>query len=204
MLPNLSSLRTKILENKYKVKANKDLLDSTRAELLGLTGQVRDLEIAAEVLKRIGEQKKQATIEMFERVVTFALREVFGFTYQFSIEVSSQGRVATKFKLMDGEVERDIMTSFGGGVIDVVAFVLKALMLASTRPRRAKVMYMDETFKHVSPEYVPNVAKLLQSLTQQLEMQFVLVSHKAEFLEVADNAYLLEKTNDGTKAKPYS
>lgn len=197
---DLKQLERSILNLQYGIKANKELLDKTRTDLDSVTEQLQVLAVAGETLKRIGEQKKKATIEMFERVVTMAIKEVFGFEYRFVIEVSSDKRVLTKFKLVkqDG-MELDIMESCGGGIVDVVAFVLKALMLASIRPRRDAVMFMDESFAHVSEEYVPKVASLLKSLSDQLNMKFLLVTHQHTFLDVATNGYELVKKGNATE-----
>lgn len=198
-MTDLKQLERSILSLQYGIKANKELLDKTRADLNGVTEQLQILSVAGETLKRIGEQKKKATIEMFERVVTMAIKEVFGFDYKFTIEVSSDKRVLTKFRLVrpDG-MELDIMDSCGGGIVDVVAFVLKALMLASIRPRREAVMFMDESFAHVSEEYVPKVASLLKSLSSQLNMKFLLVTHQHTFLDVSTNGYELTKAGNST------
>lgn len=196
----LEELEAKASSLSYEIKANKTLLDKSRESLASSQEQMRVLEQAGETLKRIGEQKKKATIEMFERVITLALKEVFGFDYKFVIEVSSEKKVLTKFKLLQKDgLELDIMTSCGGGVVDVVSFVLKALMLASIRPKRASVMFLDESFSHVSSEYVPRVAQLLKSLSSQLDMKFLLVTHQSAFVEVATNGYTLVKTPTGTE-----
>ncbi len=198
-MTNLKDLEHSILNLQYGIKANKELLDKTKIDLSDVTEQLSILEVAGETLKKIGEQKKKATIEMFERVVTLAIKEVFGFDYKFIIEVSSDKRVLTKFKLLrpDG-MELDIMASCGGGIVDVVSFVLKALMLASIRPRREPLMFMDESFAHVSAEYVPKVASLLKSLSEQLNMKFLLVTHQQTFLDVATHGYELSKEGDST------
>jgi len=196
---SLPELESKVQELAYSIKANKELLDKSRAELTSTQEHMRILEHAGETLKNIGEQKKKLTLEMFERVITMALKEVFGFDYKFVIEVSAEKKILTKFKLMQKNgLELDIMESCGGGVVDVVAFVLKALMLASIRPQREPIMFLDESFSHVSSEYVPKVALLLQSLSKQLNMKFLLVTHQQNFLEVATNGYELGKTDTGT------
>jgi DNA repair ATPase RecN len=195
-------MESKVKELTYEIRVNKTLLDKSREELEKTASDIGTIEKAGEALKSIGDQKKKATIEMFERVVTMALKEVFGFDYKFVIEVSSEKRVLTKFKLLrkDG-LELNIMDSCGGGVVDVVAFVLKALMLASIRPQREPIMFLDESFAHVSSEYVPKVALLLKSLSKQLNMKFLLVTHQSAFLEVATNGYELGKTESGTEFK---
>lgn len=199
----LENLKERINQVSYEVKANKSLLDKTRQDLKECEDKVTILGLASEVLKRIGDQKKQKTVEIFERVTTAAIKEAFGFDYNFVIEINSEGkRVSTKFKLINPEGnELDIMDSVGGGLIDVISFVLRVLILASARPKRSQVMFLDESFRCVSAEYRPKVATLLKSLSKRLGIQFLIVTHQQELLEAADVAYQLEKTPEGTIAK---
>ncbi len=195
----MQELKQKINQISYEVNASHNLLVRTCQDLKNCEDQVSLLSASCEVLKVIGDRKKQKTIEVFERVVTSAILEVFGFNYQFKIDINSEGkRILTKFKLIntDGK-ELDIMDSCGGGLIDVISFVLRVLILVSIKPRRQRIIYLDETFKHVSVDYRPKVASLLKSLAKQLNIQFLLVSHQPELVEAADTAYELQKSKDG-------
>jgi len=194
------TLKDRVKNVSYQVEANKALLERTRKDLEECSNQMTSLELASTLLKTIGEQQREKTITTFERVVTLALKEIFDSEYIFKIEVTSDKRVSTKFKLIKGELELDLMTAVGGGIINVVAFVLKVLILASVRPKRQQIMFLDETFNNVSVEYRPKVAKLLKSFSEQLGIQFVLVTHQPEFLETADKVYELSKTSEGTIA----
>lgn len=199
----LEILKERINKLSYEIKANKSVLDKTRIDLKSCEDRNQLLNLASEVLKRIGDQKKQKTVEIFERVITAAIKEAFGFDYSFVIDINSDGkRVSTKFKLINPEGnELDIMDSVGGGLIDVISFVLRVLILASAKPKRSQVMFLDESFRCVSVEYRPKVATLLKSLSKRLGMQFLLVTHQSELLEAADVAYQLEKTPEGTIAR---
>lgn len=199
----LEDVKTRINQISYEIKANKNVLDKTRADLKVCEDNIRLLGLASEVLKRIGDQKKKKTVEIFEKVTTAAIKEAFGFDYNFVIDINSENkRVSTKFKLVnqDGN-ELDIMDGVGGGLIDVISFVLRVLILASARPKRSQVMFLDESFRCVSAEYRPKVATLLKSLSKRIGIQFLLVTHQTELLEAADVAYQLEKTPEGTIAR---
>lgn len=199
----IQSLKESLFRNKYLIDANLQILHKTRQELKDFNEQLKTLELASETLKTIGEDKKKGTILVFEKVITEAIREVFGFNYQFKVDVSKEGKPKTEFKLLDNGKEIDIMNSVGGGLIDVISFVLRILVLVSVKPRRRRILFLDEPFRNVSENYRPQVAKLIKSLSQQLDLQIVMVSHQQEFIEIADKAYLLEKTENGTKTKQY-
>lgn len=196
-------LKQRINKLSYQIEANINVLNKTRQDLKDLEEQISLLEISSEVLKTIGDRKKQRTIEVFERVVTSALQEVFGFNYKFLIDINSEGkRVITKFKLVNSEGnEIDIMDGIGGGAIDIIALVLRILILVSAKPSRNRILFLDESLKHLSPEYRPKAASLLKSLSQQLGIQIFLVSHMSELLEASDMTYELYRTNDGVMVR---
>jgi DNA repair exonuclease SbcCD ATPase subunit len=198
-MTGLKELGNSISSLRYEIKANKSVLDNSRNELSSITEQLRVLEHCGQTLKVIGENKKKATTGMIERVVGLAIKEVFGFDYQFIIEVSSEKKVLTKFKLKrpDG-LELDLMNSVGGGLIDVVSFVLRALILSSLRPKREQIMFMDESFSRVSKEYIPKVASLLKSLSKQLNMRYLIVTHNSDLADAATNSYVARKDGDST------
>ncbi len=193
-------VKSKIQALSYEINASKNSLDEARKTLASCESQINLLNLSSEVLKDIGDKRKRSTIEVFERVCSKALHDIFDSNYRFVIEMDSEGkRVSTRFKLMDAEDnEYSIMDSCGGGIVDVISLVLRVLILVSAKPARSKVLYLDESTKHVSPEFRPKVAEFLKSLSRQLGIQILLVTHQKEMLEASDSAYQLEKTNNGT------
>jgi DNA repair exonuclease SbcCD ATPase subunit len=194
----LEDLKDRINKASYQIEANKKLLDKTRKDLAECEDQMNSLILAGNLLKTIGEQQREKTISTFERVITLALKEIFDSEYTFKIEVVADKRVSTKFKLIKGDMEMELLTAVGGGVVNVVSFVLKVLILASVRPKRQQIMFLDEQFNNVSADYRPRVAKLLKSFSDQLGIQFVLITHQQEFTDAADVVYNLCKGQEGT------
>lgn len=194
----LSDIYGRLFKVSAQIDANMEVLSKYYKELAVLEDQINNLSLAGSVLKTIGESQREKTIGVFERVITLALKEIFDSTYSFKIEVVSDKRVSTKFKLIQGDMELDLLTAVGGGIINVVSFVLKVLILASVRPKRQQVMYLDEQFNNVSADYRPKVAKLLKSFSEQLGIQFTIITHQQEFSDEADVVYNLTKGEDGT------
>jgi DNA repair exonuclease SbcCD ATPase subunit len=194
----LEDLKDRVKNASYQIEANKKLLDKTRKDLVECEDQMNSLILAGNLLKTIGEQQREKTISTFERVITLALKEIFDSEYTFKIEVVADKRVSTKFKLIKGDMEMELLTAVGGGVVNVVSFVLKVLILSSVRPKRQQVMFLDEQFNNVSEDYRPRVANLLKSFSDHLGMQFTLITHQQEFTDAADVVYNLSKGQDGT------
>ena len=90
---------------------------------------------------------------------------------------------------MDKEFSTDIIDGHGGGVVDVTAFILQVIVLLALSNKLEKVIIADEAFKHVSQEYLSNVAQFMQYLNEITGIQIIMVTHKSEFLDVADKKY---------------
>jgi len=157
-------------------------------------------------LKNIGDQKKKKTIGVFERVITSAINE-FGFKYKFNIDINSENkRVQTKFTLINEQGQAyELMGHFGGGLLDIISVVLRVLILVSVRPKRSRIIYLDEVFKFLSVQHRDKAANMLKSFSQQLGIQWLLVTHQDEFIATEGaNVYQLENTRDGTIARSIS
>jgi ABC-type sulfate/molybdate transport systems ATPase subunit len=104
--------------------------------------------------------------------------------YEFHIEfVQKRNRTEAELKLTrHGMTIDDPLNSSGGGVIDVAAFALRVACLILAQPPRRKVLFLDEPFRFVSAEYRPAIEQLLQLLSQELEIQIVMVTHIADLV----------------------
>ena len=133
------------------------------------------LLIAQEVAQQIQEQ---AQIQITS-VVNRALQTVFDEPYTFKIRFD-QKRGRTEASLVferNGIILDDPLTEAGGGVVDVAAFALRLSSILLTRPVLRKVMILDEPFKNLSAEYHSRIRSLLITLSKELGVQIVLVTH---------------------------
>jgi len=77
-------------------------------------------------------------------------------------------------------LEVDPMNACGGGMVDVAAFALRVACLMLHRPRLAKVVVLDESFKFVSAQYRDNVRSMLEGLAEDMGLQILQVTHISE------------------------
>lgn len=132
-----------------------------------------------ELLQSVVQTVQQNVHKRIADVVTRCLETVFDEPYAFKIHFERK-RGKTEARLVferDGH-EVDPKSAAGGGVLDVAAFALRLACLMLSRPRRRKLLVLDESFKMVSSEYLPRVRELLLSLAKDLGVQIVLVTHQ--------------------------
>lgn len=196
----LRDLAQRRLGRKNSIEA--DLaLQSAEIEKLEANGKV--LDQAIKVLQAASEVRRQELKDRVDSLVTRGLRAVFDDeNYEFSFNVTlarGQFGVVPVLKTMfEGKPqETSICEGHGGGVADVIGFILRVIVLSLSRPRVAPIMVLDEAFSHVDPTRLPGVAMLLKELSESAGVQFVLITHKQELLDAADVIYKASQDERG-------
>lgn len=99
--------------------------------------------------------------------------------YTFHIKFERK-RGKTEARLVferDGNELEDPTEEAGLGCVDVAAFALRVAALVLSQPPRRRLLVLDEPFRFVSEGYRPRVRVLLESLSKDLGIQFILVTH---------------------------
>lgn len=137
-----------------------------------------------------------------EALVTTGLATVFDEGLRFKLTPSvERGQAAIRFTVVsaiDGvDVETDVVDARGGGLVAVIGFVLRAVVLALDPGNLRPFLFLDETFGQLSRDYGTAMSQLLRMLADDLNLQIVLVTHQPEQAALADVAY--EFDHDGSR-----
>ena len=92
------------------------------------------------------------------------------------------------------------MTGQGGGYVNVIAFLLRVLLIVAARPLLRLLLVMDEPFAQLSQEFQEPAAEMVAALTERLGFQVVMVTHERDFASVADVAYSFQVVRNATQA----
>lgn len=195
------------------------LVDRQRGEAFALADQgkrlleeIRQLnqvvelhEKAAFVLTSIGEERQDAAQRAMEALVTEGLRTIFGNDLSFHLVPGVRAKtpvvdLVVRSQLADGTtVDTDVLAARGGGLAAVIGFLLRLVILLLSSNRQDTVMFLDETFAHVSAEYLPRLIEFLKDLVAKTGVQIILVTHEDSFQEAADTVYKFELVSGVTK-----
>jgi len=160
---------------------------------------------AVEVLQTATETRRQELKDRVESLVTKGLRAVFNrddFEFAFHVQLRRDkfGVVPVlRSKFGDREIETGVVEGHGGGVNNVVAFILRVVVMSLARPKVAPILILDESFSMVSTDRLRGVASLLRELNQSAGIQFVMITHKEELLDAADVIYRAKLTEGRTE-----
>jgi ABC-type dipeptide/oligopeptide/nickel transport system ATPase subunit len=186
----------------------KGLLDHRREHAAALAEDVAQQEAELTLLTHTGtaldELLKKVSLESLdavEKLITYGLQTVFeepGFAFRMEVS-KKQGLQWMEPRLVLDGVDAPVLEAFGGGPAQIVAFLLRLLVLR--RLKLAPLLVLDEPFAMVSEQYRTNVGKLLAELCARLDLTILMVSHETEYVEHATKAYTIAATSNGATFK---
>lgn len=89
-----------------------------------------------------------------------------------------RGKTEARLVLEHNGVEiQEPTDEMGFGMLDVAAFALRLGAVLLGVPRKRKLLLLDEPFKHLASEYHNRIAELLRSLTEEVGVQIIFVTH---------------------------
>lgn len=160
---------------------------------------------AAHVLTAIGEERQDAAQRSIEALVTQGLHTIFGNELSFHLVPGVRAKspvvdFVVRSRLADGTtVDTDVLAARGGGLAAVIGFLLRLVILLLSRARQDTVLFLDETFAHVSADYLPRLIEFLKDLVAKTGVQIVMVTHDESFQEAADTVYMLKLVDGVTR-----
>lgn len=140
--------------------------------------RAQNAESARRLLQLVASAVQQRAHGQVASVVSRCLEAVFDDPYEFEIDfVEKRGKTEAEMLFKRGGNLVDPMSASGGGVVDVASFAARVARLMLSRPVRRRLLVLDEPFRFVSRDLRPRVRELIEKLSAEIQMQFVLVTH---------------------------
>jgi DNA repair exonuclease SbcCD ATPase subunit len=170
-------------------------LEYETATITRLTSRIKQLEEEkAQLVKAVGTIDRCVQIVSangigkIEGIVSDGLHRVFGNDQLgLFIEKKETARGNTyRLLIRKGETVGNPMDSFGGGVQNVVAFLLRVILIK--RFKLVPFIALDEQFSNVSSEYQPKISEMLKVLSK-MGFTIFAISHQPTITSAADTIY---------------
>ncbi len=167
-----------------RLKTKISTLESEKVQLVKVVGLL-DRAIAIISANGIGK---------IESIVTAGLQLVFNDPKMGLIVEKKEGARGNSFRLLvrQGDVKGDPMDSNSGGIVNVIAFLLRVILIK--RFKLAQLIILDESFNNVSAEYQPRVSELLHEMCQKYKFTVFAVTHQPRLIRQADAVYRVSRT----------
>lgn len=199
---SIRQLHTDVAGRRNRRDLLREQLEKTRLEVSNLEQESEDALAARHLFEHLAEHKREIVRDKIELLVTHGIQSVFGPTYEFKIEQAiSRNQVTFEYKIIhefNGEKRvSDLRGYHGGGLVALVGFLLRLVMVLYTRPARRRILFLDETMAALDGDKRQSFGALLRGLGDTLGVQFVLITHSPEYTEEADKVYLVTPAGDG-------
>ena len=172
------NIRSKLNDHLADFRASRQTVKTESICLLELEDKLSFAQDAQNILQHVAQAVQQEAHDRIAGVVSKCLETVFDEPYEFKIVFDrKRGKTEAKLLFSRNGMDVDPLTASGGGVVDVAAFALRLACLVLTRPPTRRIIVADEPFRFVSAEYRGRVRRLLETLSEEMKVQFVMVTH---------------------------
>lgn len=189
----LNHYQTRLTQVRARVDILNQELDSLHKrkqateESLAILEQV-NLFLASAVKDKINSTKHQ-----LESLVNQGLQYIFN--EDIRIEIASDfknNKTIFSLKVLKGNLNSGRTEDFGGGVLAVIAFLLKVSATLITKTER--LLVFDESLTFVSAEYQEALSQFIHQICQQLGFTIILIAHQPLLAKHADTIYQVQGT----------
>lgn len=191
-----SSLKTEYDQNKGRLEAFRDELEDLEERLEELDSEIVHKNDIAEVLRKLSVELKSDLKELVEGLTTRALQSIWqekNVEFELKFE-EKRNQIETSFQISEGDyVTENILQEHGGGVADVVAFMLRIVIHQFYEPELPNVLILDEPFKHVrGDDYLKRLGEFIQEMANELDFQIYITTHQSELFSYSDRLFTVE------------
>jgi DNA repair exonuclease SbcCD ATPase subunit len=190
-------------------KGKKEQLEEQRGSLeTALQSAVDNIDVLEKVrilLQKVSEYAREQSRAQIEALVTHCLQFIFDTSIEFKIEINEvRGRPEAEFYVISTQGGTVVRTkpqeARGGGVVDIISLAVRVAMLQCSSLEVNGPIILDEPAKHVSDEYIIQVAEFLKQVSLMFDRQVIMVTHNRHLSEIADQSYRIEMTDGISRA----
>lgn len=191
-------MNIEIMQKKlWSLEAKKELytkqIKVTSLEIQTAAEDMQAIDLARDIVKKAAAITQQNLILHLSELVTECIQSILDREYVFQIIISERGGSSfLKTCLECNGKQYDPMEDNGGTVVDIVAFAMRIACLILDSKNSRLFMLLDEPFRNVSRDLQPFVADLIHRLSDELGIQFVIITHELDIIPEHKNIHLFE------------
>lgn len=178
--------------------ARRDLLESKRLDYQGSIKEAirqRDVAVKARwVLTEVATTTQENFKKEVESLVTMATQSVFDRPFIFELEAGRRGdRLIYIPIVLEKGKRRELEDDMGSSIIDIISFALRIVLWELEEPRSRNTFGLDEPMKWVGTgEELILAGQMLKTISHELNIQLIIITHEPLLAEFADTAYNVE------------
>jgi len=169
-------------------------------ETLGV--EVTNYDKALAIFHNLSSVVQENFTQSIEDLISEGLTSVFEYPLRFKITPEVKGgQSVLDFSILNEDgTETDILDARGGGLSALCGVLLRIVILRLMNDRMRQILILDEPLSHLSSSYVPAAGELLKRLSEELDIQIIMVTHQPEFADHATDIYELSPADKNVQA----
>lgn len=184
------SLRDALYSKRAELKLVSESIDSKRREIKSLEDRLLILDEANKFLAGMVSDRVLSVKDRLESLTNQGLEYIFG-SSKVRVSIESEfknNKTIFSLRIRKQGVDTDgVVESFGGGLLSVIAFILKIVAVVLVENRR--FLILDESLSMLSDEYQEPMSKFIATLCKELDFTIVLITHQPKLSTYADVCY---------------
>ena len=189
-MSSINALRQTLEQRKGQRAQIKKSIKEMKNQIKVLKQQLANHEKAREIIREVGLITQQQLQVHISDIVSLALEAVFPDPYTLEVDFTERRNRTECDLFFSRKGERiDPITASGGGAVDVASFALRVASWSMAIPHSRNTLILDEPFRYLSTELLPQAGEMLKQLAEELGLQIIMVTHSEELMENADKTF---------------
>lgn len=189
---NYNNLKSRIEQLKGEKEKNYRDLQTHLKELVHYNQEFKYYEQALELIKIAAKETQNKLQYHISDITSLVMESIFDDPYTVDIDfVERRNKTECDIKLIKNDNPIHPYEGVEGGGLDVVSFALRIASWSMQNPKSARVMILDEPFKHLNIPNPERVGKMLKEISNKLNIQIIVVTHQKFLLDYADKGFLI-------------
>ena len=201
MIKNIEELDNYLMELNSFIAKEEGKRENLLEQIEESNKAVEDIKKNLDLMEKVGVllqstsefARNQAKVQT-ENLVTNCLQFIFENNIEFEIEIEElYGKPNAEFYVITKSDDIIVKTkpelARGGGIVDIISLALRIAFLQIHKPQIEGPLILDEPAKHVSEDYIFNVADFLKKASEMFERQIIMVTHNDHLASIGTTAY---------------
>lgn len=208
LLRSLATLKEKRAALSTKLSTVNDQLTSAVSLYSTASDEVELLTKCSTFLSSLAMSLQETTLIKIEEILTAVYQFAFETSDSIVIQLDLKRKVpVASFLIKTKKGGKDVLLNpenqEGGGKVEVIALGLRVAGLILLAPQQDRVLILDEPFRQLSSKSTSQslnkqrAVQLLKSISEKYKIQMIIISHDAEFTQIADTVYNVALNKDG-------
>lgn len=193
-IKQLESDFTNFTQRLGRLEGEYSTLESQQQTSLSVIKRCKENEIvytqAVELLSLVQKVTRDKIKESFEMIVTHALNYIFeSDKYSFHLVFGRRGNLQEldfAVQTPDKNEPLDPMTTDAGGILNIISFALRVVLMEVASPKINGFIISDESFANLSEEHIERASQFLKEINQKMNRQIIAISHQPKMLDSSD------------------